>query len=262
MNILLTNDDGYTAEGIMALHRTLSERHQVFLIAPEHEQSACSNAITVRSRLRIRAAGEYRFSVSGFPADCVIIGLSGGLIPDVDMVVSGINHGPNVGDDLVFSGTVAAARTAYVFGKAAIAVSLNSYHRPSRYFHEASMFVADFIDECAAQNKEAPFFYNINYPDLPREKIHGTKYTHVGRRIYRDSFTKTGLEQEEAFVQMGGYIESVADEGSDVTELERGFISITPLMNDPTDYPSLARMAGKGRYGRHRSQRKGQGLSQ
>jgi 5'-nucleotidase len=253
MNILLTNDDGIQSEGINSLFDILSAHHNLFMIAPRNEQSACSNAITVRTQLKIKKFTDKKYSVSGFPADCVIIGLSGTFLPEIDLVVSGINHGPNVGDDLVFSGTVGAARTGYLFGKSAIAISINSYHRASHYADDASRFLLDFIDEyipdkhaallSADKSKKehtgAQLFFNINYPDLPHEKIKGKKMTYVGRRIYRDSFQKTQFDSDEAVVQMGGYIESVLSEGSDTTELDNGFISITPLMTDSTNYNSL-----------------------
>jgi len=252
LNILLTNDDGIHSEGINALYKALSRKHAVYIIAPDSERSACSNAITVRSPMKIKKMADNRFSISGFPADCVIIGLSGNIVPDVDLIISGINHGPNVGDDLVFSGTVAGARTGYVFGKAAMAVSINAYHRVSRYLEEASEFMLGFVNDLApvirgassgAGTAERPF-YNINYPDLPAAEIKGNRFTHVGRRIYRDSFSETFLDSDEATVQMGGYIESIADEGSDTTELEKGYVSITPLMIDSTDYGSLKKITG------------------
>lgn len=258
MNILLTNDDGIQSEGINSLFDILSTQHRVFMIAPRCEQSACSNAITVRTQLAIKKFSDKKYSVSGFPADCVIIGLSGNFLPEVDLVVSGINHGPNVGDDLVFSGTVGAARTGFMFGKAAIALSINSYHRPSKYADDASRFLLGFIDEFipirnerlqsakkgTQDNFDRQPFFNINYPDLPHEKIRGKKMTCVGRRIYRDSFQKMQFSSDEALVQMGGYIESVLSEGSDTTELDNGFISITPLMTDSTDYNSLKKYLG------------------
>ena len=258
MNILLTNDDGIHSEGLNSLYKALSQDHAVYIIAPENEQSACSNAITVRSQLSIMKIAKNRFSVTGFPADCVIIGLSGNLIPDIELVVAGINHGPNVGDDLIFSGTVAAARTGYIFGKDAIAISINCYKRASEYVDDASQFLLGFINEIMrgrngsseAGGKEATAispaktFLNINYPDLPHDKIKGLVYARAGRRIYRDSFQKTKLKNNEALVQMGGYIESVFDRGSDATELDNGFITITPLMIDSTDYSVLNKLLG------------------
>ena len=244
MNILLTNDDGINAAGINSLYNAFSRHHAVYVIAPDLEQSACSNAITVRTPLTIKKVSENRFSVSGFPADCVIIGLSSDFIPAIDLVISGINHGPNVGDDLFFSGTVAGARTGYIFGTAAVSVSMNcSKKRPSKYFDDASKLLLDFIHELAPGGSFSPKaampFFNINYPDLPSGEIKGRKYTYIGRRIYRDCFHKSVLHADETDVQMGGYIESISAEGSDSTELEKGYISITPLMLDCTDYSCL-----------------------
>jgi 5'-nucleotidase len=257
MKILLTNDDGITAAGIMAAKEFLSRKHEIFIMAPDEEKSACSNAITVRGELTIKHVGDAAYTVNGYPADCVIIGLSGSIIPDVDLVVSGINHGPNVGDDLVFSGTVAAARTAYVFNKPAIAISINSRSHAPRYLDDAAAFLADFVDEImgrktgrkersrkiAADRATATPFINVNYPDIPRNLVRGVKYTRLGKRIYRDSFTKATFVSGEATLQMGGYIESVETEGSDTTELEKGFITITPLTIDATDYKTLGARA-------------------
>ncbi len=250
MNILLTNDDGIHAEGINSVYSILSKKHSVYIIAPATEKSACSNAITVRSQLVIKKIEERKFSVTGYPADCVIIGLSGNLIPEVDLVISGINHGPNVGDDLVFSGTVGGARTAYLFGKSALSISINSYKHASKYFNDAASFLDEFIDtdikkigrysknlrESSKGEMSSLQFFNINYPDLPRSEIKGKKYTYTGKRIYKDSFKTAEFQSDELVLQMGGYIESVFAEGSDTTELDNGFISITPLVIDCTNY--------------------------
>lgn len=257
MKILLTNDDGIHSAGIEAVRASLSRGHEIFLIAPDDEKSACSNAITVRGELTIRQVADAAYSVNGYPADCVIIGLSGSVIPDVDLVVSGINHGPNVGDDLVFSGTVAAARTAHVFGTPAIAISINSRSQVPRYLDDAAAFLADYVDEIICKKASGKGgrrkvvtdrtnsipFLNINYPDIASNMVKGVKYTCLGKRIYRDSFTEATFISGEATLQMGGYIESVETEGSDTTELENGYITITPLTIDGTDYPALDAMA-------------------
>jgi 5'-nucleotidase len=249
MKILLTNDDGINAGGIKALFNAFKGSHEVYIIAPESERSACSNAITVRTQINIKRVVENQYSVSGYPADCVIIGLSGDFIPDVDLIIAGINHGPNVGDDLIFSGTVAGARTAYIFGKPAIAISIDSYHRESKYFNDAAEFLLGFVRDISRQILDhatmaqkhdgkllaPPPFFNINYPDLPVDKIKGKKFTRIGRRLYRDSFQNTIFTSGQATVQMGGYIESIVSEGTDTTELEKGYISISPLMTDATN---------------------------
>ncbi|HOW81679.1 MAG TPA: 5'/3'-nucleotidase SurE [Spirochaetota bacterium] len=239
MNILLTNDDGIRAEGLDSLYRVLSERHRVYAIAPDSEKSACSNAITVRTEIHLENLDEFRYSVNAYPADCVNIGLNGTIIPEIDLVISGINHGPNVGDDIFFSGTVAGARTAYIFGKTGIAVSVDSYHRPSVHFDDASRFVMDFIDEISGEMAHKPLFFNINYPDLPRDRIKGVRYTFSGKRIYNDSFMKTKVESGAMKLEVSGVINSVDIDGSDAKALHQGYISITPMTLECTDMSYL-----------------------
>ncbi|TFH42494.1 MAG: 5'/3'-nucleotidase SurE, partial [Chrysiogenales bacterium] len=219
MKILLTNDDGIGAAGINAAYEILSSDHEVYLMAPVEEKSACSNAITVRGELNIKQVAEKKFTVNGYPADCVIIGLSGSVIPEVDLIVSGINHGPNVGDDLVFSGTVAGARTAYVFGKPSVAISINSREHAPIHLKDAAIFLREYVNDLiemvpeffepeptgAGGLHDAIPFFNINYPDISQNRIRGVKYTHIGKRIYRDSFEKVSFVSGEATLQMGGY---------------------------------------------------------
>ncbi len=243
MKILITNDDGYDAEGINTLYNVLSKKHQAYIIAPDRERSACSNIFTVRDKIEIKKIKKDIFSISGYPADCVSIGLHSGLIPDIDMVISGINHGPNLGDDVHFSGTVAGARTAYIFGKPGIALSIDSYHKPSSYFEEASEFLLDFIDNTDKKNN---FIYNINYPELSKDNIKGIKYTYLSRRLYIDSYKKEDTEDANTFkLSLMGKIDSEMKPGCDSAEMANGFISITPLTIDNTDYNSLKELNKK-----------------
>ena len=138
MKILLTNDDGFSAAGINILFDILSETHNVYMVAPLREKSACSNAITVRDSIPLRKLAPGTFAADAFTADCVNIGINGDILPDIDLVISGINHGPNLGDDIHFSGTVAGARSAVIFGKPGIAVSLDCYDQ-SDYFGDAGI---------------------------------------------------------------------------------------------------------------------------
>ncbi len=240
MKILLTNDDGINADGLIELNNVLSKYHETYIIAPDRERSACSNIFTIRDEIEVKKIDERTFSISGYPADCVSIALHSDIVPDVDLVISGINHGPNLGDDVHFSGTVAGARTAYIFGKPAIAFSINSFHKPSDFFVEASEFINNFINNHKFENN---FFYNINYPDISSDKICGIKYTHLSKRYYRDSYHKKVLENGEGFgVTLQGEIETEKSAGSDSAEMERGFISVTPLAIDSTDYTLLKAM--------------------
>ena len=145
MHILLTNDDGIYAGGINLLYKYLSQKHDVYVIAPNEEKSGCSNAITMKSELKIETLSENKFAVNGFTADCVNIGLKGNLIPKVELVISGINHGPNCGDDVYFSGTVAGARVGHIYGISSIAISLDSYNE-STNLSDASEFLLNYID--------------------------------------------------------------------------------------------------------------------
>lgn len=243
MKILLTNDDGIEAQGINVLFEVLSKKYVVYLIAPESERSACSNAITIRKDLNLKKYDDYRFSVSGFPADCVNLGINGEVIPPVDLVVSGINHGPNLGDDIFFSGTVAGARTAFIFGKTGISVSIDSYHKPTENFIHTSNFISDFIASIQHDIQENPMLFNINYPDLDKNQIKGVKYTTVGKRIYNDKFEKSYDTPDHVVLKTHGTIGQVVNPGSDVTELKKGFISITPLNLDCTNYSYLKKKA-------------------
>ena len=245
MKILLTNDDGIEAKGINVLFKVLSEKHIVYLIAPDSERSACSNAITIRRDMNLKKKDDHRFSVSGFPADCINLGLNGDIIPEVDIVVSGINHGPNLGDDIFFSGTVAGARTAYIFGKTGISVSIDSYHKPSDYFIDASNFVLEFIESIQHDILENPMLFNLNYPDLDKSKVKGIKYTSIGKRIYNDKFEKSYDNPDHVVLKTHGTIGQIVIPGSDVTELKKGYISITPLNLDCTDYTYLKKKANQ-----------------
>ncbi len=238
MNILLTNDDGISAEGINALYEALSERHNVFIIAPEEERSGSSNAITFKDSIFARAVAKDKFAVDGYPADCVNLGLRGDIIPRVDLVVSGINHGPNIGDDIHFSGTVGGARVAYIYGVSGIAISVNCKGK-SNYFNDAARFLLKYIEESDLFTNDKCSFLNINYPDLPGNKILGVKYSPLGRRNYNDFYKVTGRENGKINLQYNPVIGASKNDGSDISEVKKGYITITPLLLDCTDYEFL-----------------------
>jgi 5'-nucleotidase len=239
MKILITNDDGIRAEGLNILSEVISKHHDVVVIAPDAEKSACSNALTINRSLIVKKESENRFSVSGYPSDCVSIALHSDICFDPDIILSGINHGPNMGDDLFFSGTVAGARTGYIFGKSSIAISIDSFHKPSRHFTEASEFLLEFINDFSETLLEDNYFFNINYPDQPKEKISGMTYTSAGKRIYKDKYEIEMLDNDRYSMELIGEIGSRTIQGSDITELEKGYISITPLNINSTDFQLL-----------------------
>lgn len=238
MNILLTNDDGIEAEGLNVLFDVLSADHDVCIVAPFEERSACSNSITIRTSLTLEKISDRRFALDGFTADCVNVALNSGLIPATDLVIAGINHGPNLADDVYFSGTVAGARTAYIFGVSGIAISLDCL-TVSTYFKDAANFLRGFIGDIGRHKRTVRYLYNINYPNLPPRDIPGVKYTKLGRRRYNDSYRVLEENGASRVLQLMGTIESPEIEGSDVTELRKGSISVTPLTLDCTDYEYL-----------------------
>ncbi|HNV47896.1 MAG TPA: 5'/3'-nucleotidase SurE [Spirochaetota bacterium] len=240
MIILLTNDDGVTAGGINALFRALSERHDVYLIAPNRELSACSSAITIRHPVTLERISDRIYASDGFPADCVNVGMNAGILPRPDLVVSGINHGPNMGSDVYFSGTVAGARMGYIFGAPAIAVSLDRYGDSDR-FDDVARFMLEFVAAASPGGAMEHVFLNINYPDLPRGEIAGCAYTTLGHRNYIDSYRRVSGDDREQRLQLVGNIESSGPDDCDVVAVQNGFISITPLGLDCVDYAYLSR---------------------
>ncbi len=245
MNILLTNDDGVHARGLNTLAGVLCEQHEVYVIAPHEEKSACSSAITVRNGLGVDKHSDNRFAVEGFPADCVNIGLHSGLIPAIDLVISGINHGPNLGDDVYFSGTVAGARTAFIFGVPGIALSIDCLHT-SDYFEDAARFIMKYLEPMETCHRRGAFCLNINYPDIPAHEITCMKYCRLSKRRYIDSYTITERHSGGMHLQLNGSIETDEDEFTDYYELQRGAIAVTPLTLDSTDYACMEHLVRGG----------------
>lgn len=234
MKIIVTNDDGIDAEGINILFDVLSSAHEVYMIAPDRQRSACSNAITIHDTVKLRRKDSRRYSLSGFPADCTNFGLCSGLFPKPDIVISGINHGTNMGDDVFYSGTVAGARAGYIHFHNAIAVSYESF-TDSGYMRDASEFIMTFAEEKTKGETER-FFFNINYPSKSSSEVKGLKYTFLGKRKYVDRYELVGKGSDVEEYQLEGIVDSLHKEGSDVTELREGYISVTPLHLDTTDY--------------------------
>jgi 5'-nucleotidase len=240
MNILLTNDDGVHAKGINTLFKILSEKHSVFIIAPSNEKSGSSNAMTFKKNFKIINIAKNIYAIDAFPADCVNMALRGNIIPKADLVISGINHGPNLGEDIYFSGTVGGARVACIYGVPAIAISMNRMGE-SKFFTDASKFLLKYIEKNYLYFNNKCLFLNINYPDLPKNKIQGVKHLSLGKRRYNDSYKMLSNNDKEIDIQFnfGNIMGPFKDEISDISELEKGYITITPLTLDCTNYEFL-----------------------
>lgn len=232
MRILLTNDDGYAAEGIKALQRTLGERHEVWLFAPESERSGMSHAMSLRHPVKTRKMAEREYSCSGTPADCVILSGHAALPFTPDLVVSGINRGPNLGTDLIYSGTAAAARQASLAGIPGIAVSLAEFSAPFEYSALATL-VADQLDFFVSLwNPDV--FININAPGAPDGHRYRLMETVPCRRIYKDVLKIfDGPDGHSYCFFTDGKVESREADGSDEAAVRMGFASFSRVLVHP-----------------------------
>jgi len=241
MRILVTNDDGIGARGLRCLVKALESLGEIWTVAPDREQSAASHALTLRDPLRVIQHGPREFSVSGTPTDCVLVsvrGIRGLLEPAPDLVVSGINHGPNMGDDVTYSGTVAAAFEARLLGLPALAFS-NTEWKPDHL--EASALIArQIVDALVARGLPRETLLNVNIPDLPLEAMHGIRSTRLGFRVYRDEIIAKVDPRGRPYFWIGGDppIWETHDE-SDFSTVSAGFVSMTPLQTDWTDQARL-----------------------
>jgi 5'-nucleotidase len=245
--ILLSNDDGVHAEGVRALRAALMGFADVFTVAPEHEQSATSHRITLSAPLRHRDLGDQLHAVDGTPADCIYIALNlRGLLPRrPDLVVSGINHGFNLGMDVVYSGTVAAAREGALRGIRALAISADPRAQMAKVAAHAASLVSRALSASLPAGDVSPaLLLNVNYPkDGPR----GVLATRLGRREYEDTVEARTDPRGRSYYWIGGAVSAHGTEaGADTTAVDSGFVSITPLsleMTQPAHFEAAAYIA-------------------
>jgi 5'-nucleotidase len=242
--ILVSNDDGITAPGILALAQALQPVGEVRIIAPEHNWSAAGHTKTMHKPLRVWPGqrlgdGSEVLVTSGSPSDCVALALLGLLPRKPDLVVSGINLGANVGHDLTYSGTVAAAMESVIGGISAIAISLDAYEPTD--WSVAARFAAYLAKQVLAQSLSEPLLLNVNVPALPEGEIKGVQITRLGQRIYRDALDERKDPRGKVYYWIGGDAPvGVPEEGTDIGALAAGYISVTPILLDLTDYARLA----------------------
>lgn len=226
---MLTNDDGVSAEGLRILAETLSRFAEVVVVAPDRERSAIGTAVTLRRSLKVRrdpplAPGSITYAINGTPNDCVILAL-GKIVPDVDLVISGINQGHNLGDDVLISGTVAGALQGFLRGKPAIAVSVAK----SDFFPEAARVAARLAGKIADHTLPANVFLNVNLPDLPHDKLKEAMVTGLASASHIDTVSESFEEGQTAYRLLRRRTENHAAPGTDIWAVERGHIAITPL---------------------------------
>lgn len=229
MNILLTNDDGFDAKGIVALQKALlNAGHNAIIVAPKEEKSATSHSLSVFNPLIVKQKAEKVYAVNGFPADCAVLGYMELFGEKIDLVISGINSGPNMGEDVLYSGTVSGAIEAMHLGLKAIAVSIDDYENQA--FDEAAKVVVNLINKKIVNLINDEEILNINIPNLPENEIKGIKATIPGHREYRDFVTPQTDPRGRKFYWIGGQ-RPIWDliEGTDCHALKTGYVSITPL---------------------------------
>jgi 5'/3'-nucleotidase len=232
--ILVTNDDGYFSEGIAALARALEAVGEVFVVAPASEQSATAHSLTLARPLRVRKIDERRYSVDGTPTDCVTLALTKILPNSPEIVVSGINHGSNLGDDVTYSGTVAGALEASVFKLPGIAISLNA--REGDFSH-AAKFAAELTAKVLKEGLPEGTILNVN---IPVGEVRGARYTHQGSTIARVHIVEGVDPRGRDYYWIGEQeVSWKQDKGSDYETIAEGLVSITPLRTDMTDYRTL-----------------------
>ncbi len=249
MRILLTNDDGVHAPGILAAKIALDALGEVFLVAPERPRSAAGHAITLHKPLRITptrlANGQHVWATNGTPTDCVTLGYDIVMEGRCDLVVSGINAGANLGWDLTYSGTVAAALEGAILGLPALAVSL-VYERgttPELDFSVAANVTARLARQIASDPLPPNTLLNVNVPFVPQDELRGTVITHQGRREYVDRIVvRDDPSGRPYYWQAGSIREDVPDTGSDVHAVLNNQISVTPVQLDMTAYPLMDRL--------------------
>lgn len=239
MRILVTNDDGIYAPGINALAEALRTLGEVAVVAPDRERSAVGHALTLHHPLRAREIGPNIFAVDGTPTDCVNMGIHS-LLPDrPDIVVSGINRGANLGDDVTYSGTVSAAMEATLMGIPAFAVSLATTEEQGNY-ESAANWAVKIASEIYHRGLPPDTFLNVNVPDLPVESILHPLVTSQGKRNYEGIIVDKIDPRGRKYYWIGnGTMQFLDIEGTDYHALKRGHISITPLHLDLTNYASF-----------------------
>lgn len=241
MIVLVCNDDGIRAAGIQALAAALSDLGEVWVVAPDREQSAVSHALSLHRPLRADRIADRQFAVDGTPTDCIILAVSKILPEKPALLVSGINHGGNMGDDVSYSGTVSAAVEGTLLGIPSIAVSLVT--RGAADFGAAATFANRLGRSVLEQGMAPDTLLNVNVPAIAVEDIRGYAVTRQGKRRYGDAIVENVDPRGRTYYWIGGddlgYMQS---EGSDCTAVESGYISVTPLHLDMTNYQSIARV--------------------
>ena len=238
MRILISNDDGYFAPGLACLAQQLAKIAEVVVVAPEQDRSGASNSLTLDRPLKLRKAASGYYYVNGTPTDCVHLAVTGMLDHQPDMVVSGINAGANMGDDTIYSGTVAAATEGFLLGIPALALSLVG--KELRHYETAARVASDLVQRFSSQLHSHPWLLNVNVPDIPYEQLQGMEVTRLGKRHKAEPVIKALSPNGETVYWVGAAGRAQdAGEGTDFNALQQQRVSLTPLQIDLTQYAQI-----------------------
>jgi 5'-nucleotidase len=242
VRILLSNDDGYQAPGLRALAAALREVAQITVVAPDRDRSGASNSLTLDVPIRAQVMDDGVVRVNGTPTDCVHLAITGLLEVEPDMVVAGINAGANLGDDVLYSGTVAAATEGRFLGLPAMAVSINS-HQP-RHFETAAWVARRLVVELCARPLSPDTIINVNVPDVPLGELKGFRATRLGHRHKAEPVVRMTDPRGHAVYWVGpAGPEQDAGPGTDFEAVRSGHVSVTPLQVDLTRHAALSALA-------------------
>lgn len=238
MRILLSNDDGYFAPGLAELAEAISKLADVIVVAPERDRSGASNSLTLDRPLAVRRSHSGFLYVNGTPTDCVHLAVTGLLDKLPDMVISGINHGANMGDDTIYSGTVAAATEGFLLGIPSIAMSLAS--KQSGNYATAARVACELLERFQRDPISVPVLLNVNVPDVSYERLAGVAVTRLGRRHKAEGVVKTSNPRGESVYWIGASGDAQdAGAGTDFHAVANNWVSVTPLQIDLTQYANL-----------------------
>lgn len=244
--ILVTNDDGVHAQGIKALAHALESIGEVYVIAPDRERSASGHSLTIHKPLRVLPLGERTYAVTGTPTDCVAVGVAKIMPRRPDLIVSGINHGPNLGDDITYSGTVSAALEGTILNIPSMAVSISYYGRGEAHFDSAARVACEMGRFVLEHALPYDTLLNINVPNVPYDMLKGHRLTRQGRRVYDGAIHETASPWGDMYYWIGGgvpYWEQGED--TDISAVLEGYVSLTPLHLDLTNYGIMEFMRGQ-----------------
>lgn len=238
MHILISNDDGYKSKGIQVLINELKKIAQITVVAPSRNRSGASSSLSLDRSIKVTKKEDSFYFLSGTPTDCVHIALTGLMQTLPDMVISGINHGPNLGDDTIYSGTVAAAIEGYLLDIPSFAISMGSVN--PKHFETAAKVTSDLIKLYNKKKVSSASLLNINVPDIPYDELKGLEVTRLGKRHAAEKAMKKKHTQKESLYWIGEVGQpNDGGPGTDFYALKNNFVSISPIHPDLTDFKKI-----------------------